>query len=844
MSNSKILSVALVCALFPYGSPRAASAQATELASDGLTENMRRLVEDALPPENLAPEHLTECVAGMAGVYPCDNVDLLEFVPLASMGGGSGNDIWGWTDSESGREFALMGMTNGTAFVEITNPEAAVYLGKLPTHTSNSSWRDIKVFANHAFVVSEASNHGMQVFNLSQLLAVANPPVTFTESAHYPGFGNAHNIVINEDSGFAYAVGTSTCSGGLHFVNIQNPLLPTNAGCFSADGYTHDAQCVNYIGPDPDHAGQEICIASNTDTVTIVDVTNKATPTQISRNGYTGVGYTHQAWLTQDQHYLLVDDELDEQDFSHNTFTYVWDVSNLDSPQLLGHFTSPTPAIDHNQYIKGTFTFQANYRSGLRILRLDDLATATLTQVGYFDIYPSSDNASFNGAWSVYPYFPSGNVIVSGIEQGLFVLRPNLCTVPAMPESVAATPNGDLRIDLSWLGSGTSGNTFTIERALGGCGGVFETVAAGIITESYSDTTVSGQVTYGYRIRESDASGFCASTPSSCVEASTTGACTAPPFFAGADAATNEANSHCQVTVTWPTGTPSCGGPISYTVYRGADELFAPLPVNRIAEGILGTSYIDVGAPSGFPSYYVVHAVDESSGNEDSNLVYRRATATGPNVDGTFTTGAEIGDPPLDTFTLPGVPEAPQHAGWHPVEARHHSGTRSFSSGATPSACITLELPLDLTPAQSSQLTFWTTWALEPGWDGGIVQVSTNGGSTWSLLTPTGGYPDFVTHNTNACSDLQSPPNRAAFSSDQSPLPNWLQKSVSLAAWAGQSIRVAWRYGADSGETLEGWYVDDIAVTHTQIPDSCANDAIFIERHEGGDFGAWGSVVP
>ncbi|MGE0640740.1 MAG: choice-of-anchor B family protein [Thermoanaerobaculia bacterium] len=810
-----------------------------------LTETMQRLLADAAPPEDLAPEHLTECVGNMAGVYPCQNVDLLELIPLATMGATAGNDSWGWTDPKSGREFALMGLNNGTAFVEITDPENSVYLGKLPTHTSNSSWRDIKTYSHYAFIVSEASNHGMQVFDLEQLLNVVSPPVTFTESAHYPGFGNAHNIVINESSGFAFAVGTSTCSGGPHFVNIQNPLAPVGAGCFSADGYTHDAQCVNYTGPDSGHAGQEVCFNSNEDTLTIVNVSNKAAPVQISRTPYAGSGYTHQGWLTADQHYFLVDDELDEQNFGHNTYTYVWDISDLESPVPVGHFTSPTPAIDHNQYIKGNFTFQANYRSGLRILRLDDLSVPTLTQVGYFDIYPANDSANFSGAWSVYPYFPSGNVIVSGIGEGLFVLRPILCTTPAAPAPLSAGPNGDNQIDLEWVGSGTSGNIFTIERALGGCAGNFETIAEGVTGTSYSDTTASGQVTYGYRVRESDATGFCTSGASTCATASTTGACTAPPLFPGLEAVANDAESICQVELGWPAATPLCGGPARFNVYRDSQELFVPSLANRIATGVAGGAYTDVTAPSGFKSYYIVRAVDEGSAAEDGNLVRRSTTATGPIVDGTFSTGAEIGDPPLDTFVdgaLTTGGDAPEHAGWHPVETRQHSGLRSFASGPGDNVCLTLESDLTLTAGQTSTLTFFTVWDIEATFDGGVLRLSTDAGNSWTTVDPGGGfYPNLVTQSGNACQALQAPPSKPAFSSVNQF--SWQQKTVSLAAWSGQNVRLAWTYGTDGGVTEEGWYVDDISVTHTQIPASCSNDAIFIERYEGGDFGAWGQVT-
>ncbi|MCI0397259.1 MAG: choice-of-anchor B family protein [Chloroflexi bacterium] len=389
--------------------------------------------DDYEPTHDLEALAAVPCVSGSAGGYPCNNVDLLAFMPLANIGGGQGNDIWGWTDPQTGKEYALMGRTSGSSFVDISDPENPIYLGNLPTHTSNSTWRDIKVYNNHAFIVSEASGHGMQVFDLTRLRTVTSPPVTFSESAHYPNFGNAHNIAINEASGYAYAIGSNTCSGGLHMVNIQNPTSPTSAGCYSGDGYTHDTQCVIYNGPDTQHQGKEICFSSNEDTLTIVDVTTKSAPIMLSRTGYAGSGYTHQGWLTENHRYFLLDDELDEQQNGHNTRTYIWDVANLDSPTLIGNYTGPTPAIDHNLYIKGNFAYEANYRAGLRILDITNIGSGSLVEAGYFDIYPSSNTANFNGAWSNYPFFNSGVVIVSGIEQGLFVLQPNLGPQPPTP---------------------------------------------------------------------------------------------------------------------------------------------------------------------------------------------------------------------------------------------------------------------------------------------------------------------------------------------------------------------------------------------------------------------------
>ncbi len=377
------------------------------------------------------------CENGRADIFECQNVDLLGHLDLSQIGGGQGADSWGWKHEVSGRYFALVGRSNGTSFVEITDPENPVYLGELPSSNGlSSAWRDVKVFQDHAFIVADDINNGLQVFNLTRLLDVQNAPITFNADQTYrqSGFESAHNIAINEATGFAYLVGSNQCNGGLHMVNIQNPTRPTFAGCFSDDGYTHDAQCLIYNGPDADHRGKELCFASNEDTVTVVDVTNKNAPVMISRTGYTGQQYTHQGWLTADQKYFLIDDELDElargggtPDF---TRTYVMDMTDLDKPTISGFHNAQGAAIDHNQYIVDGYTYQANYTRGLRILKLGDLAQAEMTEVAYFDSFPDPDNTSnFGGAWNVYPFFDNGMVLISDVNRGVFIVKPRLQAV-------------------------------------------------------------------------------------------------------------------------------------------------------------------------------------------------------------------------------------------------------------------------------------------------------------------------------------------------------------------------------------------------------------------------------
>ncbi|MEC5158515.1 choice-of-anchor B family protein [Chryseobacterium sp. MP_3.2] len=369
----------------------------------------------------------TPCTSGFAGVYPCDEIDLMSRLTLTQLGGTAsteGNDCWGWTDPVNGREYAIIGTTTHTAFVDITNPTTPIYLGKINSRNNVSSiWRDIKVYKNYAFIVSEAAGHGIQIFDLTRLRTVTTP-VVFTPDALYSGFGNCHNIAINETSGFAYCIGTNTFGGGPRVVNIQNPLNPVFSFGYANAGYSHDAQIVTYNGPDINYTGQEIFFGANENEVVIMNVTNKANPVILSSFTYSNVSYTHQGWLTPDQKYFIVGDEEDEVTFGNNTRSIIVDLTSLDNPALKGQYFGPTAAIDHNGYTKENEFYLANYTAGLRILNTSNInGSGTMNEVGYFDTYPSNNVNQFNGAWSNYPYFPSGNVIISDIERGLFIVR-------------------------------------------------------------------------------------------------------------------------------------------------------------------------------------------------------------------------------------------------------------------------------------------------------------------------------------------------------------------------------------------------------------------------------------
>lgn len=374
---------------------------------------------------------LAKCEGGFADGFPCNGYDLIAKLSLENLdptanttSNLSGNDSWGWTDNTTDKEYALVGLNSGVSFVDISDPTTPTVIGFLPTATVNSDWRDVKVYQNYAFVVSEASNHGMQVFDLAKLRSVSNPPETFTADATYTGFGSAHNIVINETEGYVYPVGTSrsgTYRGGPLFINIQDPLNPIDEGGYI--NYSHDAQVVTYTGPDTDHTGKEILIGSNETEIVIVDVSDKTNPIKLSSISYQDVRYTHQGWFTEDFKYFLLGDELDELRAGYNTRTIVFDFSDLDNPIHHLDYVTDNAAIDHNGYVKGNLFYQASYTAGVRIVDITDIDNKNLSEFGYFDTYPDNDNTSFNGVWNVYPFFESDIIVVSDIEKGLFLIK-------------------------------------------------------------------------------------------------------------------------------------------------------------------------------------------------------------------------------------------------------------------------------------------------------------------------------------------------------------------------------------------------------------------------------------
>ncbi len=355
------------------------------------------------------------------------NMEILGWVPPTDFPGPSNNanDCWGYV-SDSGREYALVGLSRAFAFVEVTDPlrPQIVHVEQGP----HSTWRDIKVFGDAAYGVSEAQI-GLKVFDLSQIDAGV---VTMVNQLIGDGTDSSHNVVVDEVSGYLYRVGGGGDDSGIRIYDLNpDPLDPVYLGQWTGDGtvsiYIHDAQAVTYTeGP---YAGREFVFTCGgpgggwDDTrLWIIDVTDKQDIFFMSSVAYSQRNYAHQGWLSEDRTLFYLDDELDEINRGVPTSTHVIDVRDLENPLDLGTFTNGNSATDHNLYTKGDLIFEANYRSGLRVFDASADPTSPV-EIAWVDTYRLDDRASTRGAWSSYPYLPSGTIPITDRDQGLVLAR-------------------------------------------------------------------------------------------------------------------------------------------------------------------------------------------------------------------------------------------------------------------------------------------------------------------------------------------------------------------------------------------------------------------------------------
>ncbi len=373
---------------------------------------------EPVPGPGYAGDPLTPGADGRIFDFSARKVALLSWLTSEDLAGQAqrANDVWGYV-SPSGREYALVGLVGGTAFVEVTNPSAPEVVAFV--RGEPSIWRDMKVYREFAYIVNETGG-GVQIVDLSK---IDKGKVRLLRSFEKGGLRTAHNISINEETGFAYLSGSNLANGGLVALDLADPRAPELTPDTWPLAYIHDMQVVTWRkGP---YAGREIAFAfAARDGLQILDVTDKSNLALISEVRYPGLAYCHSGWLNKKQRFVFVNDELDERDDPRirTTSTYIVHVRDLDRPRFKRRFTNRMPSTDHNSMVDGDFLFLSSYTAGLRVYNVK--RPRFPREVGHFDTYPDDDVVGFDGAWGVFAGFPSGVVLISDMQRGLFVLSP------------------------------------------------------------------------------------------------------------------------------------------------------------------------------------------------------------------------------------------------------------------------------------------------------------------------------------------------------------------------------------------------------------------------------------
>jgi len=463
-------------------------------------------------------------------------------------------------------------------------------------------------------------------------------------------------------------------------------------------------------------------------------------------------------------------------------------------------------------------------------------------QEGWSAILGITDNEGFCGQQGHYPHHHTSSDTIANCGPGapafeaaairLYLaaaghLADPLCVRTNPPTGVTAQSAGDNRIDLSWASAGP-GLGYEIRRAPGGCSAPGPVTVVGETTNLiFSDNTASGGVLYGYTVHAKDPSGYCTSEPSACIEVSTSGICTEPPNFAGADGVVNSATETCRLTVNWsPPSEVYCGDNVAYNVYRSTSAGFDPSPANRIATLVAGTAYEDLDVVFDEFYHYIVRAVDQSNGTEDGNTTEVAGSPTGPSSIGTWLDDA--GDSNPTTLAL----ETP----WHTATSGGYTGPQVYQTGPYSSnTCAAATTPL-LWLGPSTSLEFWSRYDIEDGRDKGIVEISANGGSSWARLEV--GYPGSAKNTGDQC----GLPTGTYFTGVDT---SYDAYTASLAQWNGQQVMLRWRLSSDSDVEASGWWIDDISITDVSVPGQCTTvtPRVFTDGFESGDTTAWSSVA-
>lgn len=362
------------------------------------------------------------------------NISQLGYIDLYSSHGNRDlSDVWGYVDG-AGEEYAIVGIKNGTSVCHVTNPATASEV--FFESGMSSIWRDMKVWNDHAFITTEANN-GLLVMDLSTLSA--GTPVSLNTSYYFGPSGDqwesAHNLFIDEN-GICYIFGANRDNGGCIMLDVSDPTNIIELGAIE-DWYVHDGVCKN----------DTLYLANiNDGFMTIWDVADKANPIMLGSSASPG-NFTHNVWFSDDLNYIYTTDEITNGyigEYNISDPTNIYETDRIQSSPGMD-------VIPHNAHFLNDYIITSYYRDGITIHDVSN--KGNMVEVGNFDTSPAFSGDGFNGCWGVYPWLPSGNILASDIENGLYILGPTYqrgCFLEGNVTDVVTTaPINDVQVELT-----------------------------------------------------------------------------------------------------------------------------------------------------------------------------------------------------------------------------------------------------------------------------------------------------------------------------------------------------------------------------------------------------------
>ncbi len=340
------------------------------------------------------------------------------------------NGIWGWADS-TGNEYAIIGANNGVYFVNVTNPVSPVLSDFVPGRRDSCIWREIKTYSHYAYLISDdAAPNSFQIVDLQYL--------PDSVSVVYDGtsiFERAHTLWVDGDKLYCGIVkgGQFGNTSAMAVFSLSNPLQPaflrsinSDFGSVLTNNQVHDM----FVRNDTVYAScayDGLFIFKYNTSPNIFSLLGSLTT-------YPSQGYNHSSALTADGSTLVFMDEVPS-----GLPVKVLDVTDMSNLTMKSTFSSNAGPTPHNPFMVGTVCFIAYYQDGVQVY---DVSNPVLpVRLGYFDThyqtpmggpYPSP---SYAGAWGAYPYLPSGNLLVSDMQNGLFVLDVSQLTTSVQEQS-------------------------------------------------------------------------------------------------------------------------------------------------------------------------------------------------------------------------------------------------------------------------------------------------------------------------------------------------------------------------------------------------------------------------